>query len=249
MVSCKVMDHSSDSATSPWAELASVWEDLFALRPERVDMCRSLVEPGQAVLDAGCGTGALVRALVAQGVDAYGFDLDPGFVAHAREQAGDDSGRVVLWDLREISSVLPGKQFGLIVCLGQTFPHLLTDSAVRSFLAGASERLEPGGRLAIQVVADRDEHPVRSLPSLQAGEIRLDRRRILTGPDRVVFELEVHGRTGSLSWKVEQRRWTPDALAGFGISVGLRSEFVWADESKRDWTGAEPGWILVLRKD
>ncbi len=244
-----MMHHSPESATSPWAELASVWEELFPLRSERVDMCRSLVAPGQAVLDAGCGTGALVRALVAQGVDAYGFDLDPGFVAHAREQAGDDAERVVLWDLREISSVLSGKRFGLIVCLGQTFPHLLTDSAVRSFLAGACERLERGGRLAIQVVADRDEHPVRSLPSLEAGETRLERRRILTGPDRAVFEMEVHGRTGNLGWKVEQRRWTPDALAGFGIPVGLRSESVWADESKRDWTGNEPGWILVLRKD
>jgi hypothetical protein len=85
--------------------------------------------------------------------------------------------------------------------------------------------------LAIQVVADRDEHPVRSLPSLEACETRLERRRILTGPDRAVFEMEVHGRTGNLGWKVEQRRWTPDALAGFGIPVGLRSESVWADET------------------
>lgn len=243
------MDHSSDSATSPWAELASVWEDLFALRPERVEMCRSLVEQGQAVLDAGCGTGALVRALVAQGVDAYGFDLDPGFVSHARELAGENADRLVLWDLREISSVMPGRNFGLVACLGQTFPHLLTDSDIRSFLLGASGRLEPGGRLVIQVVADRDERPVRSLPPLELENIRLERRRILTGPDRVVFELEVHGRTGRLGWKVEQRRWTPEALAEFAAPAGFKLVTVWADESRRAWTGAEPGWILVLRKD
>ncbi len=243
------MDHSSDSATSPWAELASVWEALFPLRPERVEMCRSLVQPGRAVLDAGCGTGSLVRALVAQGVDAYGFDLDPGFVAHARELAGGDADRLVLWDLREMSSVLPGRDFGLVVSLGQTFPHLLTDLAVRSFLSGASGRLEPGGHLAIQVVADRDERPVRSLPPLETEGIRLERRRILTGADRVVFELDMVGRAGNLGWKVEQRRWTPEALAEFAASEGLKSEAVWADESRCPWTGAEPGWILVLRKD
>lgn len=219
---------------------------MFPLRPSRVDMCQKLVPPGGTLLDAGCGTGALVRAISKRGIDVWGFDLDPGFVARARAELMTESARVVLGDLVGIGSVFPEKRFDAIVCLGQTFPHLLADSEVHAFLRGAGKRLVTGGRLVLQVVSDRDDRPDRILPVLEASGTKLHRRRILTGADRAELRLSATGEAGDVEWKVVHRRWTPESLGRFAETDGYQVSAVVADESGAAWTGAESGWLMEL---
>jgi len=235
--------------SASWSALADVWDELFPLRQARVELCASLSPVGGSLLDAGCATGSLVRALSARGLDARGFDLDPGFVARAKSSLSTESDRVVPGDLVAIDSVFPGLSFDVIVCLGQTFPHLLTDSDIDSFLRGSFGRLKPGGRMVLQVVADRDEHPDRTLPVLEAAGIKLQRRRILTGAERAELHLVATAGFGTASWKVEHRRWSPESLARVAAKSGFATESMMADESRSPWTGAEPGWILVLAKE
>lgn len=235
--------------SASWWTVAAVWDQLFPLRQARVNMCASLVPRGGALLDAGCGTGSLVRALLPAGVDAFGFDLDPGFVEQAKLALKTNSDRVSQGDLAAIETVFPVKVFDAIVCLGQTFPHLMTDSDIASFLEGASRRLKPGGALVLQVVADRDDRPDRTLPDLDAAGVRLQRRRILTSSDRAELHLVATNGLGDAAWKVEHRRWTPESLMAVAARFGFARDVVWADESEKPWTGAEPGWILVLSKD
>ncbi len=52
---------------APWALLAASWEELFPLRPARVEMALALSREGAATLDAGCATGSLPRALADRG--------------------------------------------------------------------------------------------------------------------------------------------------------------------------------------
>ncbi len=206
-------------------------------------MClRGLPQRGR-VLDAGCSTGNLVRGLLELGCDAWGFDLDDGVVQEAKRRLGNDAHRVAQADLRNIGDVFPGMLFDRIVCLGQTFPHLLEDEHVDTFLLGARMRLTPGGRLFIQTVSD-DRAPLeRRLPTLEIDDLRLDRRRILQGEDRAILELRVASRDDIQFWRVEQRQWTPQGLADVASRFGLRSVAASSDESGAPWTGAEPGWI------
>lgn len=231
-----------------WGDLAEVWEQLFPVRPERVEMCLRLAGPSGAVLDAGCATGALVRNLLSRGMDARGFDLDPGFVRRARSLLEGQADRIVEGGLKDLADVHPGREFDLVVCLGQTFPHLLTDSDVRSFLEGARIRLAHGGRLVLQVVADRDDRPVRILPALESAGVRLERRRILVDANRARLELAMLWGTRETRWDAEHRRWTPEQLEATAIGCGFFCEAAWADEAGNAWTGNEPGWLLVLRR-
>src|SRR5688572_29696292 len=52
------------------------------------------LEPGQRVLDVGCGPGRHSLALARRGLDVVGVDLSPDFVAHAREAAASEGLRV-----------------------------------------------------------------------------------------------------------------------------------------------------------
>ncbi|MDF1562862.1 MAG: class I SAM-dependent methyltransferase [Deltaproteobacteria bacterium] len=45
------------------------------------------VEPGQVLLDVGCGTGALLRKLAPAARSVEGVDLSPAMIAHARKRA------------------------------------------------------------------------------------------------------------------------------------------------------------------
>lgn len=211
-----------------------------------MEMCLRGLPQGGRVLDAGCSTGNLVRGLRELGCDAWGFDLDDGVIEEARRRLGPDAHRVVQSDLQDIGTVFPDLRFDRIVCLGQTFPHLLEDEQVDAFLLGAHLRLTPGGKLSIQVVSDERAPMERRLPTLQAPEVRLDRRRILHGGSRAVLELRVAANDDVQFWTVEQRQWTPDELSQAAARFGLRTVSVSADEAGAPWTGAEPGWIMDL---
>jgi SAM-dependent methyltransferase len=103
---------------------------------------------GDAVLDAGCGTGALTALLaerVAPGGRAVGVDISAGHLARAREHARVDGPpfALVQADLAALP-VAPG-QFDLVWC-SNAVNHLRAPlDAVRAF-AGL---LAPGGRLAL----------------------------------------------------------------------------------------------------
>lgn len=235
-------------AQSVWSALASRWEELFPLQSSRLEMCRRLTSQAGSVLDAGCGTGSLVRALLAADRDAWGFDLDPMFVEEAHQRLGTHAAHVVQGDLRGIDGVFAGRSFDLVVCLGQTFPHLLKDADVLAFLSGARSRLAPGGRLLIQVVSDENVPMERRLPTLEIEGLRLDRRRVLASADRAHLELRVSSSAGFASWTVEHRRWTPGSLSEAASDAGLRTMQTWIDESGAAWNGAGAGWILELER-
>lgn len=234
------------SAPTVWSALAARWNDLFPVRPARIEFCLRGVSPGGAVLDAGCGSGALLAALLDAGCDAWGFDLDDGFVAEASRRLGARSHRIARADLRDVGVVHPAAVFERIVCMGQTFPHLLDEASVHAFLDGARTRLVPGGRLSIQVVSDEHAPLERRLPTLEAFGVRLDRRRILVDAERAVLELRASTSDGVYSWSVEHRRWAPESLSAMASSRGWRSVSLQSDESGEPWTGREAGWILDL---
>lgn len=237
-------DPSGGDPQSVWTSVAEAWERLFPLRQPRIDLCRSLLEPGASFLDAGCGTGSLVRALLDLEIDALGFDLDPGFVGVASRSLPQD--RVVLGDLRDIASVFPDRRFDLIASLGQTFPHLLTDSDVGKFLDGARSKLVPGGTLLLQAVSDAGAPPERELPPLEVPGLRLERRRRWTGGHRAWLDLRVVRGEVVDEWTVEHRVWTPETLAVAAKESGLAVKWLSADEARKPWTGREPGFLQAF---
>jgi SAM-dependent methyltransferase len=99
---------------------------------------------GTRVLDLGCGTGAL-RGLMDAEIAYLGVEIDPDYVAAARERFSDREGFICA----DISSVeLPaGREFDLAIAYG-VFHHLDDATALRAIEVAASA-LAPDGRFVL----------------------------------------------------------------------------------------------------
>lgn len=66
-------------------------------------------EIGGPVLDAGCGTGRLTRAIAAAGLDVTGFDLSAEMLGWARKQS---QGIDIEWIQGDVRTMQLGRKFG-----------------------------------------------------------------------------------------------------------------------------------------
>lgn len=96
--------------------------------------------PG-SVLDAGCGTGRVARALADRGLDVVGVDLDPDMLAVARRRS--PSGR---WHDADLASVALGRTFDIVLAAGNVM-ILLTPGTEGTVIGNLARHLQPGGRL------------------------------------------------------------------------------------------------------
>jgi ubiquinone/menaquinone biosynthesis C-methylase UbiE len=127
----------------------SNWEDRFFYR----DL---IVRYGQPVLDVGCGTGRLLLAYLAQGIDIDGVDVSPEMLAICAEKAQQLGLHPRVFEQVMQKLDLP-RTYRAIMVPSSSF-QLLTDprdaqEAMRRFF----RHLEPGGILVMPFMLLRNE--------------------------------------------------------------------------------------------
>ena len=104
------------------------------------------LQPGQRVLDVGCGPGRHAYELARRGIAVHGIDISERFIELAREQAPELATFQRL-DARELDF---HAEFDAVICLCQGAFGLMTangdDNVVLQRMAAA---LRPGGRLGL----------------------------------------------------------------------------------------------------
>ena len=124
------------------AEIADF--DPTAENDSHVTMVR-LVGEGKRVLDVGCATGRMARALTAVGCVVSGIDFD----AAAAEEARDTLKTLVIGDLNSLDLL---KAFGTerfdVMIFGDVLEHVTDPKAV---LVGALRLLAPGGSIVLSI--------------------------------------------------------------------------------------------------
>jgi len=107
----------------------------------------------RAAADVGCGTGAYTLALARAGFDALGLDPSPEMIHQARRNAErlNQEVRFVQAGLAEVAGET-NQPLDLVVCMGNTVPHILDPADLRDGFAAAAEALRKGGALAVQTL-------------------------------------------------------------------------------------------------
>jgi SAM-dependent methyltransferase len=117
-----------------------------------VDFYRALTQDlsqgvnGFAVLDIGCGTGALGAELAGDGYQVTGVDPSAAMLGVARTRPGADR---VTWILGHADSA-PEAIADLVVMTGHVAQYFLTVEAWAEVLHHAHRALRPGGRIAFE---------------------------------------------------------------------------------------------------
>jgi ubiquinone/menaquinone biosynthesis C-methylase UbiE len=129
------------------ADLAELY-DLFHPWEDRgdFDFYLPLVMAAEAVLDVGCGTGALLHRARATGHTGRLCGLDPG--AGMLEQAGRRSD--IEWILGDLTSISWDREFDLVVMTGHAFQVFGQDTELRASLASIRSTLTEEGCFAFE---------------------------------------------------------------------------------------------------
>ncbi len=168
--------------------------------------------PGLAI-DLGCGPGFHAIALADAGFETLAIDSSCELLADLH----DARVRSFVGDLLGFERHLQGTRARLILCLGDTLPHLESEQQVDALLDACKRSLAPGGVLALTF---RDYSQERR-PSECLIRVREDSERSLTcalefEPDRVRVTDILHewrdGRWIESRSTYSKLRLAPDAL-------------------------------------
>ncbi|MGA7986602.1 MAG: class I SAM-dependent methyltransferase [Burkholderiales bacterium] len=99
------------------------------------------LEPGQRVLDIGCGTGDILEFLPP--VRYVGYDVSQSYIERARRRFGDRGE----FHCRAVDDDLPLPEGGYELVIAHGLLHHLDDDAARTLFRVAHRALTSGGRL------------------------------------------------------------------------------------------------------
>jgi len=203
---------------------SDTWYEVFG-RPDPEITAREvafllevLPPPPATVLDAPCGSGRHAIALLRQGYEVTGVDIEPRVIA-AAQMAGVAAHELDMRSLRD----LPGR-FDAVICMWASFGWF--DEATNAeVFAQLADKIQTGGVFVLDVFdptwfrAHQGPHTIERRGHLVAEHKHVDGSRLHTTLDYA------DGSRDEFDWQLYE----PSELAGLGEGAGLRCELACAD--------------------
>ncbi len=213
-----------------------------------------LVMAADAVLDVGCGTGALLYRARQAGHTGRLCGLDPaaGMLEQARNRTD------IEWILGDLDSAAWDREFDLVVMTGHAFQVLVEDDELRAALAAIRAALTGDGRLAFETRnplarAWRDWTPDHAVEVTDAaGAVVRMAHQVETPTDGHIVSFTT--TYTSPGWDQPQvsrstlRFLGVAALARFLAEAGLAIVEQFGDWDRQPLTGTGPEIITIARR-
>lgn len=120
------------------------------LLPPGLEELVNSVKPSK-ILEFGVGTGTVAVGLSLKGYDVTGIDISEDMLRKARKKARDYSA-TTRFIRDDIVRVDVGRQFDLLLCLGNTLPIIRRSNDSRRLFRNCARHLKPGGSLIFQIL-------------------------------------------------------------------------------------------------
>jgi len=218
------------------------------------DFYLPLIMASEAVLDVGCGTGALLHGAREAGHTGRLCGLDPaGAMLEVASWRSD-----IEWVLGDLASVTWDRQFDLVVMTGHAFQVLLEDDELRASLGAIRSALTDDGRFVFETRNPRARAWEHWTPD-HVVEAADDEGVVIRMAHQV--ETPVEGDVVRFSTTFTSPRWDrprvsrstlrfldPDSLSSFLSAAGLAIVEQFGDWNGDPLTDASPEIITVARR-
>ncbi|MGO8694820.1 MAG: class I SAM-dependent methyltransferase [Rectinemataceae bacterium] len=191
--------------------LAPIFDRLFPVNPKTLDFLDGLVAPGsthvmsRSLLDIGSATGGLALDMARRGWRATGMEPSGAMLARAEaagRELGDAAPRFLRGAMPEAAESLRGRLFDLVLCLGNTLPHLTAPGEIGRFLEATRPIVRPRGNLVLQLLnyGKPDIGPGFVFPELCVDSLVMRRRyEAVEGSGALRFVVELSDEASGLS--------------------------------------------------
>jgi 2-polyprenyl-3-methyl-5-hydroxy-6-metoxy-1,4-benzoquinol methylase len=132
------------------------WEDRLAFEmpfiEKHIHFLQNILHRRLDILDTACGTGMHAIALAKVGHRVSAADLFPEMIEKSQQNARNAGVQVHFESagLGEMAKTFGDNQFDLLLCLGNSLPHLTEEHALKASLEDFSSVLRSGGMVFIQ---------------------------------------------------------------------------------------------------
>ncbi|HPQ41222.1 MAG TPA: class I SAM-dependent methyltransferase [bacterium] len=173
-----------------YSAIAGIYHELFPVNTDFLDYVAASLQPGDAVLDAGCGSGDTAGMLAGRGFAVSGADADGRMIARASNTYPAVGFHAL--DIRNLDRL--SGSFHCIYCIGNVISYLKPDEKTR-LIRIVKSMLEPRGLWITQFV-NWDAIVTRDHVAFQDKEIPdigvvFKRSYPRIQPERVVFQTEL----------------------------------------------------------
>ncbi len=235
-----------------YEHLAPVYDRIFPVNAATLAFIEGLGRehlPGKRLLDLGSATGGHALALFERGWKVRGIELSPELLALARRKQEERGTKVefIEGDMRDLGRHIGAASVDLVLCLGNTLPHLGSLEEVRGFLEATRRSLAKDGMLLLQIVNFGLAGAGHVFPVSLAEDYRFERSYQAMDGARLAFDTRLDlGEKGSFSDRTGLLPLEPAIAERALREAGYTIEGRFADWNRSPFDPAASPYLILL---